>query len=108
MWVSAAVCTAGFFLLLHLLTPPAEPLRRLESAERDLRSCFAASCAASEAAVAQRQAELAEAMPNPLPGYVMTGAAPFFFLVGTILFAAGKVEDAVKAVMAHGAPGTVT
>lgn len=97
MWGAVALFCGGFVLLHGAMTPPEEQARLLAEAQNGLRFCFAADCSASEALVLRRQQELAEAMPDPLPGYVLAGSAPFFFIVGTILFAAGKVEQAVRA-----------
>lgn len=103
----------GLFLVFD--QPSAQPINqsRLKLAEISLETCQidqryfepGKSCAAEEAKLremmAPRQPQIDAA--KRLWGYAILSAAPFFILIGTVLFAAGKVEDAVKALSPEGA-----
>ena len=96
MWASAAVLALAAFMLLPA-GEDSNKAQRLAEAERQLDFCrsVSASCAASEKTVDQRRAELMGGRPDPFVAYSLGGSAPFFFLIGVVLFAAGKVEEAV-------------
>lgn len=78
-------------------------------AERDLEMCQlemlltpGTFCDREEAKVSQiTRAQPAKNPADYLWGYAILSAAPFFILIGTVLFAAGKVEDTVKALGQH-------
>ena len=101
LWLS----TALFFICLAMISTarsvPKNIAEDLADAESKLATCLtiARSCSTSEASynkALSRYERAAEAnAPQMALLYGLAGSAPFFFLIGTILFAAGKVEDAV-------------
>lgn len=97
---SALACLAlGFvFLLWPVVASPAEETRLLENAELDLYSCQLRSgrdCSTALRIVAERQEELQSKLPSPWIWYAFFSLAPFVAIIGTILFAAGKVEERI-------------
>ena len=96
MWASVAALA----LAIGMLMPGGAPdeAAGLADAEHQLDLCrtYATDCSASERVVEQRRAVLNASQPDPLLSYAMAGSAPFFFLIGVILYAAGKVEEVVR------------
>lgn len=102
-WIATLMAVFGIFLLSASASGQSDDWGKsadLIEAERQLDFCMriATDCSASRDQVNRlRSYQAPTTNASPLWGYSLAGAAPFFFILGTILFAAGKVEEIILA-----------
>lgn len=105
MWAAVILFTAGAVCYFGLAKPSESEQVLLESDQSLVELCHSmrnldylagteTNCDADEQNLLDRQTLLAKkAATFALPGMIMLGIAPFLFLVGLILFVAGRIEN---------------